>query len=338
MNLYRTLGVSQDATKTEIKRAYRRLAMTWHPDRNDHPDATERFKEISAAYEAILLRSGSPAYEAETTDDSFSAPEEVRLSAADIRFNLEVSLFEAWSGCQKTVHYQRASVCPTCEGSGEYGMTRTRFCGACHGSGRVRDKQQGLTSCEVCLGRGFFSERICPDCAGHGRQMASVSLQITVPSGMLSGDDLRLAGQGEPGDETLDAGDLFLTIVIHSHPLFTLQGRDLLLEMPVNALALLAGSKINVPLPVSCLEVVLEAGASSVRQLRLPHKGYPGRGKVKSGDLLLTLHPVFPQHLSSKQRKLLQQAVDSLDSEREDCFPQIATWWRDLSAEGSAES
>ena len=337
---YLTLGVDRDVSRAELKRVFRRLAMAWHPDRNDDPQATARFTEIRAAYEALLEPE-----EQVSDDDDYSPPDpdapDVAAStepeqAADIRLNLEISLAEAWSGCQKTVHYSRGKDCPTCAGSGEHGITRTRFCAACHGSGRVRDKKHGLISCSECAGRGFFSERICPDCNGIGREFADVSLKIKVPPGMLPGDDLRLAGQGEPGGKRVKAGDLFLTIVIHAHPVLSLRGRDICLDMPVNAFALIAGSEIEIPLPLGNTLIQLEPGSAQLRELRLVKKGYPGRGKTKAGDLLITLRPVFPSKLSAKQRKSLQQLVKEFEGD--DALPEVATWWRDLRAEDSAGS
>lgn len=337
---YLTLGVDRDVSRAELKRVFRRLAMRWHPDRNDDPLATARFTEIRAAYEALL----EPEEEASDEDDYSppdpDAPDEMPPEeperAADIRLVLEISLAEAWAGCHKTVHYSRGKDCPTCAGSGEHGMTRTRFCSGCHGSGRVRDKKHGLLNCSQCAGRGFFSERICPDCGGSGREFADVSLKIKVPPGMLPGDDLRLGGQGQPGSKHLKPGDLFLTIVIHAHPVLRLRGRDVYLDMPVNALALIAGSEIEIPLPLGNMHLQLEPGTAQLRELCLAKKGYPGRGKAKAGDLVITLRPVFPAKLTAKQRKLLQQVAKEFDGD--DALPEVANWWRDVRVADAAGS
>jgi molecular chaperone DnaJ len=325
---YTILGVSVDAGPTEWKRAYRRLAMRWHPDRSDHPEATERFKQINAAYEQLLAVDP----ESEETADSPENEEPVAESdegpakAADIRLNLEISLEEAAKGCRKTIHYTRGNDCPTCAGTGEHGMSKTRFCGACHGSGRVHDAKRKLVRCEDCAGRGFFTERICAACGGSGRELADVSLEIRVPHGMLPGDELRLAGQGEPGDDELQAGDLFLTIVIRTHSLFTLHGCDLHFRMPVSALAMIAGGEIELPSLAGIVCNLLEAGAAERRQLRLPGKGYPGRGKNPAGDLVVELEPVFPSKLNARQRKLLLQANAALLDDAAEALPEIADW------------
>ena len=320
------LGVSAGATPAELKRAYRRLAMRWHPDRSDHPQATERFKEISAAYEQLLAAESPEDEEAPSPETESAEPDERVASAADIRLNLEISLEEAAAGCRKTIHYTRGNACQTCDGTGEHGMSRTRFCGACHGSGRVHDAKRNLVRCEECGGRGLFTERICAACGGSGRDLADVSLEIRVPHGMLPGDELRLAGQGEPGDDELQAGDLYLTIIIRSHPLFQLRGRDLHFAMPVSALAMMAGGDIDLPSLAGLRSVLLEAGKAEHRQIRLTGKGYPGRGKNQAGDLVVELEPVFPQKLSARQRKLLLQANAALLDDATESLPEIAAW------------
>lgn len=326
MNSYAILGVSQNASLADIKRAYRRLAMRWHPDRNTDPDATERFKQIRAAYDLLLTADLSD--DADTPQDSDVAPEaeESVARAADIRLNLTISLEEAAAGCRKTVAYTRGKACPTCAGSGESGMTRTRFCKVCHGSGRVHGVKRELVPCVDCGGRGFFSERICPDCAGSGRETASVSLEITVPRGMLPGDELRLAGQGEAASEGLLAGDLYLTIVIATHRLFELHGRDLHYSMPVSALLMLAGGEVELPSLAGVVNRLLDAGLPDVRELRVSGKGYPGRGKIHAGDLVVKLTPVFPSRFNARQRKLLLQANAALMDNLSESYPEIAAW------------
>lgn len=324
---YSVLGVSREIGPHELKRAYRRLAMRWHPDRNTDPEATERFKQIRAAYDK-LVSAGQP--EAEETAD---APEPAEAAAEtevkrapDIRLNVELTLEEAASGCRKTLHYRRGKACPTCDGTGEHGITRTRFCECCHGSGRVRDAKRVLAPCEDCGGRGFFSERICPDCRGSGRETADVSLEFTVPPGMLPGDELRLAGQGEPATEGMQPGDLYLTLVIATHALFEMNGRDLSYRMPVSALAMIAGDEIEMPALLTLLKHQLEPGPADVRQIRLAGKGYPGRGRLKAGDLLVELRPVFPEKLDARQRKLLLQANAALMASACDALQEVARW------------
>ena len=323
---YVVLGVTPESGPSEWKRAYRRLAMRWHPDRSDHPDATERFKEIGAAYEQLLAVDTSAVAESPEEAPPATEPETTAARAADIRLNLELGLEEAAAGCRKTIHYTRGKACVTCDGSGEHGMARTRFCEACHGSGRIRDAHRVLLPCDACGGRGFFTERICPDCEGSGREVAEVSLHITVPPGMLAGDELRLAGQGEPGDEALSAGDLYLTVIIRAHPLYQLRGRDVHYGMPVSVLAMLAGGEIELPTLGGMVRHVLEECDAGQRELRLPGKGYPGRGRTAAGDLVVEVWPVFPKQLDARQRKLLLQANAAMLDGGAATFPEIAAW------------
>jgi len=325
---YAILGVATDSGPAEWKRAYRRLAMRWHPDRNDHHEATERFKEINAAYEQLVAVAlyDEPTTESSENETSAAEPDESIAKAADIRLNLTVTLEEAATGCHKTIHYFRGNDCPTCAGSGEHGMAKTRFCRACHGSGRVHDAKRNLVRCADCGGRGFFTERICADCGGSGRALAEVSLEIRVPPGMLPGNELRLIGQGEPGDEELQAGDLYLTLIIQSHPLYELCGRDLHFQMPVSALAMMAGGEIDLPSLSGMLCQTLEAGAAERRTLRLAGKGYPGRGKNRAGDLVAELAPVFPRQLNARQRKLLLQDNAAMLDDVAEALPEIADW------------
>ncbi len=338
MTDYEILGISIDANPAEIKRAYRRMAMRWHPDRNPHPEAAERFKEIRAAYDALLCIEDDEGRLSSSDDETENQGDSQPSRAPDIRLNIEVTLAEAFSGCLKSISYQRGHTCLRCDGTGEYGISRTRFCSHCHGSGRVRDDSAGLKSCDACDGRGFFVERICPDCSGAGKILAEVHLEVRIPAGMLSGDDLRLAGQGEPSTDTLVAGDLYLTVIVQSDPFFELRARDLHLEMPVNALLLLAGGSLDVPLPVGSFALQIDSGEMVQRHLCLAGRGYPSAGKKSAGDFHLTLQPVFPTQLTVKQKKALSRLISSLEENKEDHLPQLSSWWDDFRAGDVAEN
>lgn len=320
------LGLAPDAGPADLKRAYRRLAMRWHPDRNSDPAAPERFRQIRAAYEQLAAVDGDGGPEMPAPGDQPASP---ARKAADIRLNLDIRLEQAALGCRRTVEVTRGKPCATCAGSGESGITRTRLCTACHGSGRMPGPGHGLVNCGECGGRGFFSERICPDCAGSGRKLGRVSLRVSVPAGMLPGDDLRIAGQGEPGTGELAAGDLYLTVVIRSHPLFQLRGRDLRFAMPVSALALIAGDEIRLPTLNKSVLLALDPGPPEAREVRIPGRGYPGRGRHQAGDLLVRLEPVFPATLTARQRKLLLKANAALMDCGADSLPEIAGWNRE---------
>ena len=320
------LGLEPGADANAVKRAYRRLAMRWHPDRNDDPQATERFKEIRAAYDR-LIEAEPVDHDAEAADeDSAASSESAAPRAADIRLNIELELAEAAFGCAKTIVYVRGKACDTCAGTGKAGIVRTRFCGACHGSGRIRDAERHLVPCIDCGGRGFFSEQICPDCGGSGRDAYEASLEIKVPPGMLAGDELRLAGQGEMATDVLAAGDLYLTIVIRTHALFRLSGRDLLARMPVSALKMMAGGEIRLPLLQGFMAFQLDGGLPERREVRVAGKGFPGRGRNSAGELVIELLPAFPRQLNARQRKLMLQADAALTESLADALPEVDAW------------
>lgn len=326
------LGVATDAGPAEWKKAYRRLAMRWHPDRNTDPRATERFKEINAAYEALLAglaELSADAAPAAPEEPSAEAESSTELRAADIRLSLYLTLEEGARGCRRLVVYQRSKACETCSGSGEAGIAKTRFCADCHGSGRLRGEEGRLVSCPACNGRGLFTERICPACAGRGYESAEARLEIQVPPGMLPGDELRLVGQGEPGVGTLKAGDLFLTVLLSDHALFARTGRDLNLVMPVSALTLMAGGEIEVPTLFGRVRHRLLPGPPVARQSCLSGLGYPGRGPHLAGDLLLDLQPVFPAMLD----KLQTEELLALDARIQagGAYPELIAWQAHLS-------
>lgn len=321
MDSFTILGLAPDASAAEIKRAYRRMAMAWHPDRSKHPEATERFKQIRAAYEALQNREEMQEEEKESPVDT---PEMAR--AADIRLDVEVSLEEAAFGCEKQIVFDCGVVCATCGGSGEAGLSRSRPCQYCHGSGRVRHRFHGLEVCTHCGGRGFLSQRICSDCTGVGKLVDEVSLRVTVPSGMLPGDELRLAGRGEPGLGELASGDLFLKVCIRPHMLFELTGCDLAYTMPVNALRLLAGGSIDVAVLGGVESIEVEAGEIGVRTIRLPGRGFPARRAAQPGDLVIRLQPIMPRHLSDEQSRLLRQAAETCEKQLADSLPEVAAW------------
>ena len=348
MSPWKTLKLSPEASPEEVRRAYRRLAMRWHPDRNPDPAATAQFQRIRAAYDEILARqaaeegadAGAEPWEPEekdedTTDDRRAGGHQAK--AADTRLQLDVTLAEAAAGGTHRVCVPGRAVCGDCGGSGEAALRRTRLCARCHGSGRLR-AAGGLEKCGECAGRGFVSHAACESCAGRGWHPADRHLEVRVPAGMLDGDELRLAGQGEPGSdaEGLAAGDLYIAIHLLPHPVFTLQGRDLHGRMPVSALRLLLGGELRLPGLHGLLVGQLPAGELNGRSLRLPGAGMPGRARQKAGDLVMTLTPVLPEAIGAEAAVLLNQAERLLADDMGRHYPALARWWAAEGKDGAA--
>lgn len=330
------LGVAVDADAPTIKKAFRRLAMRWHPDRNPDPDALEHFKRLRAAHDRMLgSQDGGDGDDGE--DSTPDTPEERAPSAraesgvphgADRWQDLELTLEEAYTGCAKHVALEAVVVCDTCEGSGRIQLAHGRLCQCCHGTGRIRTKG-GLVGCDDCGGRGYSNLASCPDCDGVGTRRPARLLLVKVPAGMLADEELRLEGKGEPANSAAGRpGDLRLRIRLSPHPLFRLEGRDLLLERPVSAFRMLAGGKLVVPVPGGTLEVDVAAGGCEPRALRIEGAGFRGRGSRPAGALRVTLHPVFPEAPGPKLTALYRKLDAEIEHDVDTSLPQLAEWER----------
>lgn len=311
---HKILGIAANADAAAIKRAFRKLAMALHPDRNPETDAADKFKRVRSAYDAMMAALLDAEADAEFSEDAAApadatpAPEQTPRGE-DLQRNLELTLEEAAFGCQKTLTLDCAIPCATCDGSGEYGASRSSLCAHCHGSGRIR-QERDLVRCPLCDGRGFISSNACPDCAGHGHHDASRHLQVHVPAGVMTGNELRLAGQGGEAPVDGQPGHLFLRIVLAPHPHFQPLERDLLCQIPVNIFRWLTGGSVEISLLGGKRKKLQLAPARNLspETLRLKGLGLPGRGARETGDLLVTCQPILPNTLNAEQMALLNAA------------------------------
>ncbi|HRM68829.1 MAG TPA: DnaJ C-terminal domain-containing protein, partial [Thauera phenylacetica] len=229
------LGLPAGASAQQIKRAFRKLAMQWHPDRNPDPAAAEQFRRLRDAHDRLLATLLGDEGQTQHEDEGAAAPQR----GADRWQTLEISIEESFSGALRAVEVERRSPCTQCGGSGMEQLSVSRLCSPCRGSGRVRGPA-GLERCPDCEGRGYRNTGPCGGCGGSGEQLHTRHLEVRIPPGVVDEDELRLTGEGEPhADPRHRAGDLRLRIRLASHALFRREGRDLVLRRPVSALRLL---------------------------------------------------------------------------------------------------
>ncbi|HRP23263.1 DnaJ C-terminal domain-containing protein [Thauera sp.] len=330
---HQLLGLQPGATRPQIKRAFRHLAMRWHPDRNADPHAVEHFKALRQAHDALLaaLLDGESGIEPARPD---AAEEEAPPArGADRAQTLEISVEEAFLGAVKDVCVRSPQPCSQCGGSGLERFSVSRLCEPCRGSGRLRS-ENGLVRCNACEGRGYSHTRACACCGGSGEEQAERWLQVQVPPGMTDDDELRLAGEGEPHADPAHApGDLRLRIRLAPHALFRRDGRNLLLQRPVSALRMLIGGPLPIPHPAGPRTVLLEPGLAHPREMRVEAAGFPARGSRPAGDLIVELVPMLPQAPDARLRALIEQLELELRTEADKHFPELAQWESDWLAD-----
>jgi molecular chaperone DnaJ len=338
-DFYELLGVSRDADAAAIKSAYRKLAMQYHPDRNGGcKDNEDKFKAVSAAYECLKDPQKRAAYDryghaafrnggaggghpgdfADLGDifetifgSAFGGGRQQPRRGADLRYDLEVGLDEAFHGKSTAVEIEVSQTCDTCRGSGATPGTSTRRCNLCGGHGKVRAKQGFFVverPCPNCHGRGEVLESPCRDCRGEGVVDKPRSLEVEIPPGVDTGTRIRLSGKGEAGPRGAPPGDLYIFVHVRPHPVFEREGTTLLTRCPVSFTAAALGDTIEIPdLGGTRHTVTIPAGIQSGKQLRVRGAGMPvlqGRGR---GDLVVEIVVETPTRLSRAQRDILAQ-------------------------------
>lgn len=359
---YEVLGVARTAGESEIKKAYRRVAMKYHPDRNpEDPDAEAKFKEATEAYEVLSDSGKRSAYDqfghaavdgsgggfgAQGAGASFSdifgdvfgdifgggraGGGGARVQrGADLRYNLELTLEEAVAGTTVRIRVPALATCGTCGGTGAKKGTAPRTCGTCHGAGQVR-MQQGFFSisqtCPTCRGRGTVIEDPCATCHGIGRVQETKTLSVKVPAGVDTGDRIRLAGEGEAGEMGGPPGDLYVQIRVKEHPIFTREDNDLYCEVPISITVAALGGELDVPTLDGKLKLKIPPGTQTGKMFRMRGKGIrPVRGGGL-GDLICRVVVETPVNLTDEQKELFRRLDDTLAGGGSRHNPQSTGW------------
>ena len=346
---YETLSVERTATEIDIKTAFRKQAMQCHPDRNPgDTDAEHRFKEVNEAYEvlkdpdkrAAYDRFGHAAFEhgmgngagfgaefGTTFSDLFEGIFGMsgagrgrgsgRERGADLRYNMEITLQEAFVGKHAQIRIPTSVTCEACSGSGAKAGTKPKACAMCGGQGRVRHAQGFFTlerTCPNCHGRGQSIDSPCASCAGSGRVTRERTLSVNIPPGVEDGTRIRLAGEGEAGVRGGPPGDLYIFLSMAAHPFFQREGADLHCRVPVSMVTAAMGGDIEVPtIDGAKSKVKIPEGTQSGRRFRLQSKGMPILRQRQHGDMYVQVVVETPQKLTKKQRELLVE-FDRLSS------------------------
>ena len=342
---YETLEVERTIDDAGLKTAFRKLAMKWHPDKDPGDKTSEiRFKEINEAYEvlkdgqkrAAYDRFGHAAFEqgnggmggghgfgagfassfSDIFEDLFGMAGQRggrggRERGADLRYNMEISLEEAFTGKTAQINIPVAVTCETCSGTGAKAGTKPTTCSMCGGAGRVRQAQGFFTlerTCPGCQGRGQMIETPCASCAGQGRVQKERTLSVNIPAGVEDGTRIRLAGEGEAGVQGGPAGDLYIFLSLTAHKFFQRDGADLHCRVPVSMVTAAMGGEFEVPtIDQAKTKVKVPSGTQSGRRFRVAGKGMPVLRSRQTGDMYVQVVVETPQNLTKKQKELLAE-------------------------------
>ncbi|MFV0409417.1 MAG: molecular chaperone DnaJ [Paracoccus sp. (in: a-proteobacteria)] len=376
---YETLGLSKGATGEEIKKAFRQKARELHPDRNgSDPQSEAKFKEVNEAYEclkdpqkkAAYDRFGHGAFEgggggfgrggghgdfgsafADVFEDLFGDFMGGRGGAGggrrtsrgqDLRYNLSVTLEEAYEGAQRPIEVPGSAPCEECDGTGAEGAVEPATCPTCSGMGKVRATQGFFTverTCPTCNGAGQMIKNPCKACHGEGRTQSRRSLQVNIPAGVETGTRIRLAGEGEAGLRGGPSGDLYIFVSVKEHPIFLRDGKVLACQVPVGMATAALGGEIEVPtIDGGRMKVKVPAGSQSGKQMRLRGKGMPplrhGAGAHgEPGDMLIGLVVETPVNLTARQKELLRE-FDGIEADNSpqtsSFFDKVKNFWDDV--------
>ncbi|MEP7200036.1 MAG: molecular chaperone DnaJ [Chloroflexota bacterium] len=348
---YEILGLPRAASGEEIKRAYRKLAMQYHPDRNKDDNAASKFKEINEAYEVlhdgekrqlydrfghagIKTNGGAQDFSGfagfgDIFEDLFGGFGRTSASqrraprrGADLRHVLAIAFEDAVFGVEKEIELTRSDTCGTCRGSGAEPGTQPKRCPQCNGTGEVRRVHQtilgsmvNVSTCDRCNGEGEVVTTPCHECRGYKRVQHTIKLTVQVPAGVDDGTQIRLAGQGEPGVNGGPAGNLYVQLKVKPHKYFQRQDNNILLDVQINFAQAALGDEMLVPTLDGDLTLKIPAGTQTGKTFTLADKGVPFLRRNGRGDQLVTAHVMTPENLTEPQRKLLKELAKTLGKE-----------------------
>ena len=359
---YQTLGVGREATAAEIKKAYKKLAMKHHPDRNQGDKSSEeKFKELSEAYEVLSDDNKRQTYNQfghEGMDSRFGGAgggggfsggggfndifgdvfgdifgggggRSQSRRGSDLEYQIELSLEEAVSGKKVKMKIPTSINCVDCDATGAKNGTAFSTCAQCNGVGQVR-MSQGFFSvqqpCPRCGGRGKSIDEACNTCSGAGKTNKTKSLSVDIPKGVDTGDQIRLSGEGEAGGQGAPSGDLYVSVRVTAHSIFERQQDDLLCELPVNFTSATLGDKVIIPTLTGKVELKIPGGTQSGKQFRIKGKGVKSVRSNSTGDLYCRVHIETPVNLTNEQEDLLRQLDNSFRKGKSKHIPKEHTW------------
>lgn len=352
---YELLGISRDATEVEIKKAFRQLALKYHPDRNpDDKESEDKFKEINEAYSCLIDQQKRANYDRFGTAEgvaqgyspfgagagfgdifedifgdffgTFSGRQRVRpAKGSDLRYDLDIALMQAAFGAEKNLEIPRWEVCAECGGSGSAPGKTPATCPNCRGAGQMRI-QQGFFSisrtCERCGGAGKVITHPCQECKGQGRIKQSKAVNIKIPAGVDTGSRLRISNEGEMGIHGGPRGDLYIYINVEEHQFFKREGNDLYCEVPVSFPQAVLGSEIDIPTIDGTAKIRIPPGTPSGKVFHLRGKGIQRLGSQGRGDQIVQVYVDVPKSLTPRQRELLEEFANITGDEVNKSFKE----------------
>ncbi|HSG74851.1 MAG TPA: molecular chaperone DnaJ [Burkholderiales bacterium] len=361
-DFYEVLGVNRDASADDIRKAYRKLAMKWHPDRNpDNPKAEDHFKEAQEAYDVLSDAKKRAAYDQfghagvdpqagmgaagaaggftgfgdifnDIFGDIFGGGRGGRsgvFRGADLRYNLEITLEQAAHGFETRIRIPSMAPCETCQGSGARPGSQPQTCPTCRGAGQVRVSQGPFSiaqTCPRCHGAGRIIPNPCTTCSGSGRIKQQKTLSVKIPAGVDEGDRVRLSGEGEPGVNGGPAGDLYVQVHIKPHPVFQRDHDDLHCEMPISITTAALGGDIEIPTLDGSARIRVPAESQTGKTFRLRSKGIKGVRSHEAGDLFCHVVVETPVNLTSRQKELLKEFAGISEQDVARHNPRSKSW------------